>query len=397
MKKIEFIVIFIIILILLFVSLIVLFRSKKHILNIIEEQQIKTDNKLDDKITKLISEQNKNFTEYQLQNLKTIIDSLQTNLNYIRTNVTTSLSNNSLELGKRVEKLTEITDKKLLEITNQVDQRLSKGLDKTNSTITDVVTRLALIDEAQKKITELSSNIIDLQKILTDKKTRGIFGEIQLSALIRDTLPEENFSLQHTLSNGKRVDCILYLPQPTGNVAIDAKFPLESYQKMLDNNIGEDIKKSVQQQFRTDIRKHINDIANKYIIPNETSDGAIMFIPAESIFSEIYGHYCDLVELSYKSKVWMVSPTTLMAILTIIRGVIKDRATNKQIHIIQEHLIILNKDFKRFQDRMENLAKHIEQAHNDAEDVNKSARKISNRFSSIEKVNLVKDNEQYNT
>ncbi|MBU0744049.1 MAG: DNA recombination protein RmuC [Gammaproteobacteria bacterium] len=346
-----------------------------------------------DLLARLLAEQRQQFSEYQLHSLKTITESLQLSVGDVRAQVTVALNNHSSELSQRVEKLTETADKKLQEITGQVDKRLSEGFEKTTTTFTDVVKRLALIDEAQKKITELSSNVVNLQEVLTDKRARGAFGEIQLSALLHNVLPSENFSLQHTLSNDKRVDCILFLPEPTGNIAIDAKFPLESYQKLANPHLPENERRAAQQQFRLDIRKHIQDIAEKYIIPGETADGAMMFIPAESVFAEIHGNYPDLIEISHCSKVWLVSPTTLMAILTTARAVIKDSATRNQIHIIQEHLITLGKDFERFQSRMDNLTKHISQAQADAEDVNRSAKKISSRFSSIEQVKLVKEDQ----
>jgi DNA recombination protein RmuC len=350
-----------------------------------------TNNELRDSIMRLLLEQRQQFSEHQLQGLKTIIESMQTGMNDVRSQITGALNNHASELSLRVEKLTQATDMKLREISGQVDRRLSEGFEKTTATFTDVVKRLALIDEAQKKITDLSGNIINLQEILVDKRARGAFGEVQLSVLLHNALPAENFSLQHSLSNGKRVDCMLFLPEPTNNIAIDAKFPLENYQKLSNPNLSENERVVAKQQFRLDIRKHIKDIETKYIIPGETSDGAIMFIPAESVFAEIHANYPDIVELSHRSKVWLTSPTTLMAILTTARAVIKDAATRKQIHIIQEHLIVLGKDFERFQGRMDNLAKHIDQAHADVEAVHKSAKKISSRFNSIEQVELTPD------
>jgi DNA recombination protein RmuC len=341
-----------------------------------------------DGILRLLFEQRQQSSVHQLQSLKTIVESMQTSMGDVRAQITSALNNHATELSLRVEKLTEATDKKLQEISGQVDRRLAEGFEKTTATFTDVVKRLALIDEAQKKITDLSSNIVNLQEVLADKRARGAFGEVQLSVLLHNVLPQENFALQHTLSNDKRVDCILFLPEPTGNIAVDAKFPLENYQKLSDPNLSSDERSTAQQQFRLDIRKHIQDIAEKYIIPGETADGAVMFIPAEAVFAEIHSNYPELVELSHRSRVWLVSPTTLMAILTTARAVIKDAATRKQIHIIQEHLILLGKDFERFQERMDNLAKHISQAHEDVEAVHKSSKKISSRFSSIEQVEL---------
>jgi len=305
-------------------------------------------------------------------------NSIRNNMTDVRTQVNEALNNNATMLNKRVE-----------EISGKVEKRLTNGFEKTNTIFTDVVKRLALIDDAQKRITELSSNVVNLQELLVDKRSRGAFGETQLTALIRNILPENHFALQHTLSNGKRADCILFLPEPTGNIVIDAKFPLETYQRLMDVKLPKSEKNMLEQQFRIDISKHLQDIATKYIIPNETSDGAMMFIPAEAIFAEIHSHYPDLIAKSHKLRVWMVSPTTMMAILTTARAVLKDAATREQVHIIQEHLNKLGKDFSRFQVRMDSLAKHINQAHADVELVHKSSQKISNRFTKIENVELV--------
>lgn len=328
------------------------------------------------------------ITDHQLKSLKIIQESIQSNISQVRTQVNEALNNNTATLVKRFDKLTENNEQKLRQISGQVEKRLSEGFEKTTTIFTDVVKRLALIDDAQKKITELSGNVVSLQEILVDKRSRGAFGEMQLAALIRNLLPESSFSLQYTLSNGKRADCMLFLPQPTGNIAIDAKFPLETYKRLTDIKLEPTMKHALEQQFRVDISKHLDDIAAKYIIPNETADGAVMFIPAEAVFAEIHSHYPDLIEKSHKLRVWMVSPTTMMAVLTTARAVLKDEATRKQVHVIQEHLNYLGKDFERFQARMDNLAKHITQVHADVEQVHKSSKKISTRFTKIEKVEL---------
>lgn len=350
---------------------------------------------LRENIQKLLKEQQKeqqeqrtNFDAHQIKSLKLIQDSLQQALSDIRKQVTTSLTQHSDEIGKRMEKLTIETQRKLKEISGEVDKRLTDGFEKTTATFTDVVKRLTVIDQAQKKITELSNSVMNLNDVLNDKRSRGAFGEVQLSALIRNTIPESHFSMQHTFSNGKRVDCLLFLPEPTGNIAIDAKFPLETYRQLTNASTSNTEKHLLEQQFRIDIKKHIQDIAEKYIIPEETSDGAMMFIPAEAVFAEIHANFPDLIELAHRSHVWLVSPTTMMAILTTARAVLKDEATRKQVHIIQEHLIALSKDFDRFQKRMDNLARHIDQAHQDVEHVHKSSQKISSRFNKIEKVEL---------
>jgi DNA recombination protein RmuC len=284
--------------------------------------------------------------------------------------------------------LHELLQKRLNDISGQVEQRLNKGFEKTTETFTDVVKRLALIDEAQKRITELSSNVVSLQEVLTDKRSRGAFGEVQMAGLISNMMPEGSYALQHSLSNGTRVDCMMFLPDPTGHIAIDSKFPLDSFQRMMDDEASDAARVSAEKQFRLDIKKHIKDIAEKYIIENETADGAIMFIPAEAVFAEIHAHQPQLVDEAQRARVWMVSPTTLMAVLTTARAVLKDSATRKQVHVIQEHLVNLAKDFERFRKRMDNLSKHIQQANRDVEDVHISATKISSRFEKIEKVEL---------
>lgn len=325
------------------------------------------------------------FDQHQLNNLKILQESLQQAMYGVRQQLSETLTFNTETLNQRVTKLTEVTEQRLQAISGQVEQRLSQGFAQTTATFTDVIKRLALIDEAQKRITELSTNVVNLQEILTDKRSRGVFGEVQLNALIRNVLPETNFALQHTLSNGKRADCVLFLPEPTGTIAIDSKFPLESFRRILDGNLPDSERRIAEQQFKHDIRHHIQDIT-KYIIPGETADGVILFIPAEAIFAELHANHYEIVEEAHRARVWLASPTTMMAILTTARAVLKDAATREQVHIMQKYLVELSKDFGRFQHRMQNLAKHISQAHEDIQDVKTSADKITSRFEKIEKV-----------
>lgn len=326
--------------------------------------------------------------------LKLIQDTLRKGIQETRMHVKESLADYATELGKRVDQLTTTTESRLKEINTHVEQRLTKGFEKTTETFSDVIKRLALIDAAQKQISALSDNVVSLQEILSDKRSRGTFGEVQLSALIRNVIPEQHYSFQHSLSNGKRPDCLLLLPEPTGNVAIDAKFPLENFRILIDSTSSDADKKHAEQQFKIVLKKHIQDIADKYILPSETADGAIMFIPAEAVFAEIHARYQDIVDFAHRAKVWIVSPTTMMAILNTARAVLKDAATRKQMHIIQKHLHLLASDFERFQKRMDNLTRHIEQAHTDVTEVNTSAKKISSRFEQIEQVNLESENQE---
>ena len=230
--------------------------------------------------------------------------------------------------------------------------------------------------------------MVSLQEILADKRSRGAFGEVQLNGLVANVLPDKTYAIQHKLPNDKIADCALFLPEPTGTIVIDAKFPLESYQRIKNIDLAESERKAAERQFKLDIKKHIQDIAEKYIIPNVTSDGAVMFIPAEAVFAEIQSQHPDLVEQAQKARVWIVSPTTLWATLNTARAVLKDVETREQVDIIQEHLIYLAKDFERFQSRMDDLSKHIRQAHEDVDKVNTSARKITSRFEKIEKLEM---------
>jgi len=307
----------------------------------------------------------------------------------VREQINASFKQHASGLTAHLQSLTEEIRNHLHNLSQQVNHRLTEGFEKTSSTFTDVIVRLKMIDEAQKKMTELSTQMVSLQDILVDKQARGAFGEVQLTTLINNMIPPSHFHMQYTLSNQKRADCILLLPEPTGNIVIDAKFPLETYQKLMNSNLSLLEKKNLQQQFRQDVQKHMKDIAEKYIIPGETADSAVMFIPAEAIFAEIHANYPEIIALSQRLKVWLVSPSTLMAVLTTARAVLKDDATRKQVHIIQKHLQALADDFLRFEKRMDKLSKHIDLAHQDVGEVSTSAKKITQRFQKIEAVDLL--------
>ncbi len=291
-------------------------------------------------------------------------------------------------LTQSIESLSKVVDGRLEEIGGKVSERLEEGFKKTNETFVSVMARLATIDEAQKKIDGLSTNMVSLQELLGDKKSRGAYGEVQLEGLVRNVLPTSSFKMQHTFDNGTRVDCALFLPEPTGTVAVDSKFPLENYHRMFDSSLSEALQTLAEKQFKADIKKHVDDIASKYIIPNVTSDGAVMFIPAEAVFAEIHAYHPDIIDYAMHRRVWVVSPTTLMAVLNTARAVLKDVEMRKQVHIIKDELGKLSKDFERFDTRMKKLADNIRQAHENAQDVHVSSQKISLRFAQIERVEL---------
>src|SRR3954463_9564988 len=303
--------------------------------------------------------------------------------------IQTTMRNASAQLSASMELLSKTTDTRLEQISGKVTERLDEGFKKTNETFVNVMARLATIDEAQKKIDGLTSNVVSLQELLGDKRSRGAFGEVQLENLVRNILPAMAYEFQYTFSaTGARADCVLKLPPPTGMVAVDAKFPLENYRRMFGQDAPESERAAAQRQFRADVKKHVDDIAAKYIVAGETSDGAVMFVPAESIFAEIHAYHSEMVDYAMQRRVWIVSPTTLMAVLNTARAVMKDVATREQVHIIKDELGKLGKDFQRFDARMKKLADHIRMAHQDAEEVRLSSDKITRRFVQIERVEL---------
>lgn len=335
-------------------------------------------------IAELQSKQDQLRGEVLEQLLKTLAEQARADRELLES----GLGRATAQLSASMESLTRIISERLEQISGRVSERLDEGFRKTNETFISVMARLATIDEAQKKIDGLTTNVVSLQELLGDKKARGAFGEVQLEALIRNILPPGSFEFQYTLPNGTRADCVLKLPEPTGLVAVDSKFPLENYHRMFDGDLSEIERRAAQAAFRGDLRKHIDAIGSKYIIANETSDGAVMFVPAEAVFAEIHAYHAEVVAYAMQRRVWIVSPTTLMAVLNTARAVLKDVETRRQVHVIKDALGRLAKDFSRFDERMQKLAAHIRQAHDDVQDVQVSSRKISGQFARIEGAEL---------
>lgn len=289
------------------------------------------------------------------------------------------------------EHLNEQVEKRLLAVNEQVNLRLDQNFEKTNKTFTNVIERLSKIDEAQKKIDILSSDIISLQSILTDKKTRGIYGEVHLKHLMSNIFGEKNdtiYRLQYPLPNGTIVDCILFAPSPLGTIGIDSKFPLEHYQKMVDRKLTKEERLIAEKQFKLDVKKHIDAIADKYIIEGVTSRQAIMFLPAEAIFAEINAYHQDLVDYAYRRRVFITSPTTLISTLTVIQMIIKNMEKDKYTSIIHEELNKLGLEFARYKERWDKLSKSIQTVNKDVENVSITTDKISKKFTSINQVDI---------
>lgn len=297
----------------------------------------------------------------------------------------------SKQLVSMNEKITKDMQEKLNEISGQVRENLDQGFKKTNETFTSVIERLAKIDEAQKKIESLSHNVVSLQDVLTDKKSRGIFGEVQLNQILNSVFGEKNdkvFKLQHKLSNGTICDSIIFLPEPTGSIVVDSKFPLENFRKMFDLAFTDGERKEFVKEFKNNLKKHIDDIASKYIITGETTDQAILFLPAEAIFAELYAYHSDIIEYAHGKKVWVTSPTTFMAMLTTIQVVIQNIERSKYTNVIHQELNKLAEEFGRYKKRWDNLATHIDTVSKDVKEIHTTTEKITSRFSHISEVRI---------
>lgn len=307
-------------------------------------------------------------------------------INDFKSNLTKDINNDFSNLNEKIETRLNV-------INDRVNERLDQNFEKTNKTFTSVLERLSKIDEAQKKIETLSSDIVSLQSILTDKKSRGIFGEVNLKHILVSVFGENNdsiYKLQCTLPNGTIADSVLYAPDPLGTIAIDSKFPLENYRMMVDKNNDKTERGMYEKQFKADVKKHIDAIASKYIIDGVTSDQAIMFLPAEAIFAELNAYHSDIIEYSYKKKVWICSPTTLISTLTVVQMVIKNIERDKYTSIIHEELNKLGIEFSRYKDRWDKLAKSIQTVNKDVESVHITTEKIASKFNIINQVEVEK-------
>lgn len=318
-------------------------------------------------------------------------------LGYFETNITKDMASFKGDLGESLHKdftaLNEKIELRLNQINDRVNERLDQNFEKTNKTFTSVLERLSKIDEAQKKIDSLSNDIISLQSILTDKKTRGIFGEVNLKHILANVFGENNdkiYKLQCPLPNGTIADSVLYAPEPLGTICIDSKFPLENYQKMVDKNLSSSERELYVRHFKADVKKHIDAIHDKYIIPGFTADQAILFLPAEAIFAEIHAYHQDLLDYSYKKRVWITSPTTLISTLTVVEMIIKNMERDKYTSIIHEELNKLGVEFARYKDRWDHLAKSIQAVNKDVESVHVTTEKISKKFQIINQVEVEK-------
>jgi DNA recombination protein RmuC len=295
------------------------------------------------------------------------------------------------QLGERLQAqeraVTKLLEERLSDVTRRVGENLQKSAEKSAESMSQLQERLAVIDAAQKNLVTLSEEVVSLQDILSNKQARGAIGQTQMEDLVRNMLPPHAFGFQHTLSTGKRADCVIRLPNPPGLICVDSKYPHEAYVALVnaDNDRGRALAVSA---FKADVTKHIRDIADKYIVPGETADSAIMFVPAESVFATLHDRFPDLVQLGFQRRVYIVSPTTLMATLNTVRAVLKDAQMREQAHVIQAEIGKMMDDVRRLDERVGKLGNHFDQTQKDVKDILTSTGKIVKRGESIAEIQI---------
>jgi len=274
--------------------------------------------------------------------------------------------------------LLQLMEKRLSQVSEQMSENLQGSARRTAQSLGDLQQRLQAIDKAQDNITKLSGDVLSLQDILSNKQTRGAFGEIQLTDIVTKALPSDSYSLQHTLSNGRRADCLIHLPNPPGPICIDSKFPLEAYEALRRAKTDWELNEAAK-FLRVSVKKHIRDISEKYILDGETADGALMFLPSEAVYAELHANFPELVRDGFAARVWIVSPTTCMATLNTMRAILKDARMREQAGAIRRELGLLFGDVERLGTRVENLDRHFNQASKDISEIKISADKAGRR------------------
>ncbi len=280
--------------------------------------------------------------------------------------------------AKQQTSMLQLIEKRLADVQLQMNENLQGSARRTAHSLGELQQRLTAIDKAQDNITKLSGDVLSLQDILSNKQTRGAFGEIQLNDIVSKALPSDSYSLQATLSNGRRADCLIHLPNPPGPIAIDSKFPLEPYEALRNATSDWELNEAAR-QLRTAVKKHIKDISEKYILEGETADGALMFLPSEAVYAELHANFPELVREGFSARVWIVSPTTCMATLNTMRAILKDARMREQAGAIRRELGLLYQDVDRLGTRVENLDRHFTQAAKDITEIKISADKAGKR------------------
>ncbi|MFD3190039.1 DNA recombination protein RmuC [Sedimentitalea sp. HM32M-2] len=296
-----------------------------------------------------------------------MVQTVETRLSDVQQNLNDRLADNMMRQNRA-----------LTEMQERMRETLHGSSKQTATSLTQLQERLATIDKAQDNITKLSGDVLSLQDILSNKQTRGAFGEIQLNDIVSKALPKDSYQLQATLSNGKRADCLIRLPNPPGPIVIDSKFPLEAYEALRRAETPAQTTEAAR-MMRTAVRAHIKAISDRYIVEGETADGALMFLPSEAVYAELHANFAELVRDGFAARVWIVSPTTCMATLNTMRAILKDARMREQAGAIRRELGLLHKDVDRLGDRVNNLDRHFGQAAKDISEIRISAEKAGRR------------------
>lgn len=329
---------------------------------------------------------------------KELMMMIQQEIRQVNASIDSKMTNQNMQTMNKIDNLVNSLDNKIVNqnmksttdvrmLITELESKLRTQNQMSDKQIKEVIERVSKLDAAQLQMLNLTDSINNLEKVLTDKKVRGIFGELQLHNIFTSIFGEKNdliFEEQYRLSNGKIVDAILHAPEPVGNLCIDSKFPLENYLRLSDSNLSAAEQAVAFKEFKQNIKKHLNDISDKYIIEGETATQAIMFIPSESVFAHICAEHEDLIQYSYEKKVWIASPTTLVSILTLLQVVLKDIKRSELSKQIQQELKVLSAEFSRYAMRWENIEKHINQVNNDVKEISVTTRKITKKFENIE-------------
>tara|TARA_Y100000588_G_scaffold80539_1_gene84481 strand:- start:7024 stop:8304 length:1281 start_codon:yes stop_codon:yes gene_type:complete len=416
MDNITVIILLAVVIVLIFISLFFMYSIKnsikKSINKEIESINKDNDNKLNSKLqentfeikekfqevlfeiqkgfTKDVGELKKEVSDNMISNLERTQTAATGNIKDISEMISKNLEINNNKIDLNISELKKEIQEKLTAISDRVDDKLSDSFGKSNDIFNKIINKINMIEEAQNKMEDLSKNVTNLQNVLSDKQSRGAWGEVQLEQIISNIFPKNNYITQHKLSNGNKVDFYLKIPDPSFDIAIDSKFPFENYKKMVSEE-NKTLKEKATKLFKSDVKKHIDDIANKYIVIGETADYAIMFLPAEAVFAEIHAYHYDLVEYSQKKRVLLVSPTTITAILTTAYSVIKDDSMKRQLTVLKSNLDLLYKDFDRLENRMAQLKTSVQKVNTDVEGIEISSKKIVNKFDKIKNLEIEED------
>lgn len=352
------------------------------------EQESNIKNEMTNNLLK-INDTIKNFEISYIQNngqnVNSLLETMLKSMNDQSMSLTNSLSNNLLEFNKKIS--SDINN-----IDQKVEVRLSEGLNKNNELITNLSSHLQLIDNNQNKLEDLSKNINSLKNILSDKQARGAWGEIQLEKIIENFFARNQYEKQHKLSNNTKVDFYIKMPKPSLDICLDSKFPLENFRKYVAEE-NKDLQLQYMKKFKTDLKKHIDDISEKYIISGQTAEYAIMFIPSEAIFAEIYSKHEEIADYSLSKKVVLASPNTITALLTTVSGIIKDQEIIKQVNLLKANLSIIYKDIERFEIRKKELKQSYEKTEKIMEELDISATKIYKNLKKLEQMESIVDEE----